>query len=114
MPKEEWGVKRVCPKCSVRFYDLQKDPMTCPACGASFDVASLTQQKTRSVAPERAKPETAPAEDNDLDTDVEVIDDEDDAAAADDLDDDILDDDDDDDTVTLEEIADVPSETEDS
>ena len=33
MPKEEWGVKRVCPSCSVRFYDLKKDPMLCPACG---------------------------------------------------------------------------------
>ena len=40
MPKEEWGVKRLCPNCSTRFYDLQKDPMTCPLCGHQFDLES--------------------------------------------------------------------------
>ena len=33
MPKDEWGVKRLCPHCGTRFYDLQRDPMTCPNCG---------------------------------------------------------------------------------
>ena len=26
MPNEEWGVKRLCPKCATRFYDLKNDP----------------------------------------------------------------------------------------
>ena len=26
MPKEEWGVKRLCPESGKRFYDLNKDP----------------------------------------------------------------------------------------
>ena len=26
MPKEEWGVKRVCPTTGKRFYDLNKRP----------------------------------------------------------------------------------------
>ena len=47
MPKEEWGVKRLCPNCSTRFYDLQKDPMTCPLCGHQFDLESLLNPKSR-------------------------------------------------------------------
>ena len=35
--KEEWGSKRTCPKCSTRFYDLQKDdPVTCIDCGHAW------------------------------------------------------------------------------
>ena len=36
MAKPEWGVKRACPSCATRFYDLLRDPITCPACGESF------------------------------------------------------------------------------
>ncbi len=28
------GTKRVCQSCEVRFYDLARDPIVCPACGA--------------------------------------------------------------------------------
>jgi uncharacterized protein (TIGR02300 family) len=38
MPKAEWGVKRTCPSCEARFYDLQRDPIVCPECGATFAV----------------------------------------------------------------------------
>jgi uncharacterized protein (TIGR02300 family) len=27
------GTKRVCQSCEVRFYDLARDPIVCPACG---------------------------------------------------------------------------------
>ena len=30
MPKEEWGVKRVCPTTGKRFYDLGKSPIISP------------------------------------------------------------------------------------
>ena len=34
MVKPEWGVKRSCPKCGERFYDLGKDdPIVCIECG---------------------------------------------------------------------------------
>ena len=49
MPNEEWGVKRLCPKCSARFYDLKKDPMTCPICEHVFDLESLLNPKGRSA-----------------------------------------------------------------
>jgi len=111
MPKEEWGVKRVCPKCSVRFYDLQNDPMTCPSCGATFDVASLTSVKNRSVAPEKASKDTKTIADDDLDDAADVLDDDDDVDA--DLDDDLLEEDDDD-SVNLDDLADVPVESDES
>jgi uncharacterized protein (TIGR02300 family) len=28
------GTKRVCQACDVRFYDLSRDPIVCPSCGA--------------------------------------------------------------------------------
>jgi uncharacterized protein (TIGR02300 family) len=109
MPKEEWGVKRVCPKCTVRFYDLQNDPMTCPSCGATFDVASLTQQKTRSAAAEKVTKVVEPAPAEDIE-DVVVLEDDDDDSAEDIADDLLDDDDDEDDAIGLEEIADMPVE----
>ncbi len=113
MPKDEWGVKRLCPSCSTRFYDLQNDPMTCPNCGNTFDLESLTAKKS----PVRAekKEAAAPVATEDDTEDAIVLDDEaEDADTADvDIDDDLLEDDDDD-TVNLEEIADVPAEDDDT
>ena len=108
MPKEEWGVKRACPKCAVRFYDLQNDPMTCPSCGAEFTVESLMDSgKSRVAAAKESKAKTDVADEADV-----VLDDDEDEVAA--TGDDLLDDDDDDDTVNLEEIADVAKEDDDS
>lgn len=98
MPNEEWGVKRPCPKCAVRFYDLQKDPMTCPACDFEFDLASLTDAGKAAAAKAKAK---AAAEEAEV-----VVDDVEDVL---DGEDDALLDDDDEDTATLEEVADVPA-----
>jgi uncharacterized protein (TIGR02300 family) len=108
MPKEEWGVKRICPKCSVRFYDLQNDPMTCPSCGAVFDIESLTAPKGRASAGQRSKEEDTSkvASDDLVDEDV-VLDDDDESDG--DLDDELLEDDDDD-SVDLDDIADVASD----
>ena len=47
MPKEEWGVKRVCPTTGKRFYDLNKDPIISPYTG---DVVELDTSKTRMIA----------------------------------------------------------------
>jgi uncharacterized protein (TIGR02300 family) len=30
------GTKRACQACEVRFYDLGRDPIVCPACGAGY------------------------------------------------------------------------------
>jgi len=109
MPNEEWGVKRACPKCAVRFYDLQNDPMTCPSCGAEFSVESLLDTGKSRVAASKEVKSAAPEVDE-ADVLLNDDDDDDDVAATDD---DLLDDDDDD-TVNLEEIADVAKEDDDS
>ena len=102
MPKEEWGVKRLCPHCASRFYDLNKDPMTCPVCDSSFTLESLTSAgRNRALVPEKAH-----AREADLDVEDLNDDDLDNPAADTDIDDDLLEDDDDDDA-TLDDIADV-------
>ena len=107
MPKEEWGVKRLCPHCANRFYDLNNDPMTCPVCGNSFTLESLTSARGRTLSTSKATPSKADEpvieEDDDLDTDTSDVE----------LDDDLLEDDDDDDNVSLDEIADVSTEDKD-
>lgn len=105
MPKEEWGTKRLCPHCGTRFYDLQKDPMTCPACGSEFTVESLTQGRGRSLVSEKTAMK-------DEDQDDDLIEDDLDDDDSGDLDDDLLEDDDDGD-VSLDEIADVAGDDED-
>lgn len=107
MPKDEWGAKRVCPSCSTRFYDLRTDPMTCPTCGATFTLDSLTSVKAKAPRPEKVKPEPADIEDlPDIETEDPASDDDDDIS------DDILEDEED--NVDLEEIADVAADEEDS
>jgi uncharacterized protein (TIGR02300 family) len=45
LAKPEWGLKRLCPNCGTRYYDMRHDPIVCPKCGASFDVEAVV--KTR-------------------------------------------------------------------
>lgn len=37
----ERGNKRTCPGCEARFYDLNRDPMTCPMCQEQFEVSAF-------------------------------------------------------------------------
>jgi uncharacterized protein (TIGR02300 family) len=48
--KPELGAKRQCQSCGVKFFDLNKDPVVCPKCGAIFHVA--TSRITRTAADE--------------------------------------------------------------
>ncbi|MEL6452872.1 MAG: TIGR02300 family protein [Pseudomonadota bacterium] len=105
MPKEEWGTKRLCPTTGKRFYDMNRNPIVSPYTG---DVVELDSTKTRMIAADaedavtaKAKAATATTEDDQVldEEDVEV-----------ELDDDLLDDDEDDDNVSLDELADVAAE----
>ena len=95
--KAERGTKRTCqnPECGSRFYDLNRDPITCPVCGAVYalamapaalaatpataaDRAVRKPMKKPAYAVEGAKPEDAPeAEAEDA-----LVDSEDEATAA--------------------------------
>ena len=51
MSKPEWGIKRVCPSCSIKYYDFNKDPVICPKCQFEFDPDLLLKsRKGRSIA----------------------------------------------------------------
>lgn len=110
MPKEEWGVKRVCPSCTTRFYDLKNDPLICPSCAHEFSLESLTGNKSRTMTAD--KPDAQNKENVVEEAEEVVLEDDEDEVEAD-LGDDVLEDDDDEDTVSLDEIADVPAETDD-
>jgi uncharacterized protein (TIGR02300 family) len=47
--KTELGTKRQCHSCGNRFYDLNRDPIPCPKCGAVFQL-----NQTHPVAPAAA------------------------------------------------------------
>jgi uncharacterized protein (TIGR02300 family) len=108
MPKEEWGVKRVCPTTGKRFYDLNKNPIVSPYTG---EVVELETGKSRMIAADAEDAATLKAKKNNEDEDL-VLDDDDSVDV--DLGDDVLDDDDDDDNVSLDEIADMSSDEDES
>jgi len=43
--KPELGVKRDCPECGARFYDLNKDPAHCPKCDHAFVPEALLKPR---------------------------------------------------------------------
>ncbi|MDH3265001.1 MAG: TIGR02300 family protein [Paracoccaceae bacterium] len=107
MPKEEWGTKRVCPTTGKRFYDLNKTPIVSPYTG---EVVNLDGPKTRTTISEKTSTK-APASDAEEVEEVEeevLLDDDDD-----DDDDDLLEDDEDD-NVSLDDIADVSGDEDES
>lgn len=40
--KAERGTKRVCPNCGGKFYDLNRDPITCPICQSVYKAGDTT------------------------------------------------------------------------
>ncbi|MEL6235795.1 MAG: TIGR02300 family protein [Pseudomonadota bacterium] len=99
MPEVEWGVKRLCPSCGARFYDLSTDPATCPACGSTFSLDALSLKRSR---PERAEPKPA-AKPVQAEVEDDILDDDEEEAIE--VGDDVLEEDDDDETVPLEDIG---------
>jgi len=104
MPKEDWGVKRVCPTTGKRFYDLNRRPIVSPYTG---DVVEMDTGKRSLIAADAADAASKKAKESEDDLEIDTLDDEDELDV--DVDDDVLDDDDDDDDVSLDDIADVPA-----
>jgi uncharacterized protein (TIGR02300 family) len=108
MPKEDWGVKRLCPTTGKRFYDLNRTPIISPYTGEEVVIetgrkSSVSLTRDKKAVAEKKKPVPAEAED---------VADLDDTEAEVDMDDDVLDDDDDD-SVALDDLADVASDGDD-
>lgn len=106
MPKEEWGVKRLCPTTGRRFYDLNRKPVVSPYTGEIVDIEA--GKVSRVLVEDKEDRQRVRADDDLLDDDDDVIEDDDTDV---DLGDDVLEDDDDDD-VSLDDIADMPGDDE--
>ena len=62
MAKPEWGLKRNCLSCGIRFYDMQRNPIACPSCEAEFDPLALVRpRRARAAAASQAKAKAAAA-----------------------------------------------------
>ena len=105
MPKEEWGVKRVCPTTGKRFYDLNKSPIVSPY---TNEVVELDQNKNRMIAADAADMSSVRNKEAEVDSEDIVLEEDTDDVEVD-LADDILEDDEED-TVPLENIADISSD----
>ena len=58
MARPELGLKRHCPNCGVKYYDLNRSPITCPKCGTVYEEAAVVHTRVR---PEVAVPRPVPA-----------------------------------------------------
>ena len=106
MPEAEWGTKRISPTTSKRFYDLNKDPIVSPYTG---EVVSVDSNKGRTMVADAQDAQTKKMEEAEAESEEVVLEDDVDV----DLGDDVLEDDDDG-TVSLDEIADVAADDNDS
>ena len=101
MARPELGTKRVCEDCGAKFYDLNRDPITCPKCGTIFEMEKPAQPVVAEVEEpeeEEAVVEADANTDDDDDEEAEVISLEDaDAEQASDIETPDVDDDDGDD-----------------
>jgi len=82
LAKPEWGLKRICPSCATRYYDMQKNPPVCPNCGTAFDPEALLRSRRSRPVPVDDTPKKAVRKDDELPLDSdeaaddEVVDDE--------------------------------------
>jgi uncharacterized protein (TIGR02300 family) len=44
------GTKRVCPACEARFYDLAREAIACPSCGAPYSPAPVADAGVRTAS----------------------------------------------------------------
>ena len=51
------GRKQTCTSCGIKFYDLKKKPVVCPACGTEFDPEVLLRVEEDGQQRKLRKPE---------------------------------------------------------
>ena len=67
MAKPELGAKHQCQNCATKFFDLHRDPILCPKCGAVFQALPVARSPSRASAVAardegEAEPDTAGVE----------------------------------------------------
>ena len=66
MANAELGHKQRCTSCGIKFYDLNKKPITCPSCNTEFDPESLLKSRRGRGGPKQEeKAEKADADNTD-------------------------------------------------
>ena len=85
MVKAHLGKKRACLACGMRFYDLNRNPIECPGCGAKFDPENIIKsRKGRPAAKKVSRVSLKESDDNQIGNDGDneltdtVVDDNDD------------------------------------
>ena len=74
MGKIERGIKRICQECGALYYDLEKDPIICPKCGAEFDPeAILKSRRTRPLLPDNQEKQEVEDEETDNSEDLDEV-----------------------------------------
>ena len=77
MSKPEWGIKRVCPSCSIKYYDFNKNPIICPKCEFEFDPDLLLKsRKGRSIVSKTEEVEVSKVsnqEEETLEEDINIL-----------------------------------------
>ena len=61
MAKPDLGGKRQCQNCGTKFFDLNKDPIVCPKCGAAVQLAATARMQPRAAAVVDDDAEVGPA-----------------------------------------------------
>lgn len=73
--KAEWGIKRVCSECGVRYYDMRKEPPTCPKCGTVYEAVSAKAKRRPSPPEDKAAAKKKQKVSADLDLESKVLED---------------------------------------
>ncbi len=78
------GLKRICASCGIKFYDMNKQPIKCPACGAAFtgEVAVKSRRSKSSIVPDSVNRDEIEAKNA-------TVEEDDDTVSLDELEDDI-------------------------
>ncbi len=79
MAKSEWGKKRTCQNCGAKYYDLQKEPPTCPKCDTVFQVEPPARARRGRAAASTSKAipaAAAAAVNNNSEVDVDDVEDD--------------------------------------
>ena len=65
--RSDFAAKHTCMGCGVKFYDLHRNPITCPKCGTAIEVETVRPNRRRPAA----QPEPEPPPPANADTGVE-------------------------------------------
>ncbi|MGD0187728.1 MAG: TIGR02300 family protein [Roseiarcus sp.] len=61
MAKPELGAKRQCQNCGAKFFDLNRDPIVCPKCGAIFQGAGARAERATAKVEDEEEETAQPA-----------------------------------------------------